>query len=81
MKAAFPGSHMGYNQGGEPTEIPSMTWQEVKDYHTAYYHPSNSLTTVYGAIDDPAAFLVLLDEAFSPTRRRRLISPRPITPL
>lgn len=66
MKAAFPGSHMGYNQGGEPTEIPSMTWQEVKDYHTAYYHPSNSLTTVYGAIDDPAAFLVLLDEAFSP---------------
>ena len=66
MKAAFPGSHMGYNQGGEPTEIPSMTWQEVKDYHTAYYHPSNSLTTVYGAIEDPAAFLALLDEAFSP---------------
>lgn len=66
MKAAFPGSHMGYNQGGEPTEIPSMTWQEVKDYHIAYYHPSNSLTTVYGAIDDPAAFLALLDEAFSP---------------
>ncbi|MFR3410867.1 MAG: hypothetical protein ACLTXW_15770 [Christensenellales bacterium] len=43
-----------------------MTWQEVKDYHTAYYHPSNSLTTVYGAIEDPAAFLALLDEAFSP---------------
>ena len=66
MKAAFPGSHMGFNQGGEPTEIPSMTWQEVKDYHTAYYHPSNSLTTIYGAIEDPEAFLKLLDEVFSP---------------
>ena len=65
MKAAFPGSHMGYNQGGEPSDIPSMTWQEVKDYHTAYYHPSNSLTTIYGAIENPSAFLALLDGVFS----------------
>lgn len=65
MKAAFPGSHMGYNQGGEPSEIPTMTWEEVNAYHTAYYHPSNSLTTIYGAIEDPAAFLALLDAAFS----------------
>lgn len=65
MKAAFPNSHMGYNQGGEPSEIPNMTWQEVKDYHTTYYHPSNSLTTIYGHVEDPAAFLALMDSFFS----------------
>lgn len=65
MKAAFPGSHMGYNQGGEPSDIPSMTWQDIKDYHTAYYHPSNSLSIIYGAIENPAAFLELLDGVFS----------------
>lgn len=65
MRTAFPHSHMGYNQGGEPSEIPSMTWQEVKDYHAAYYHPSNSLTTIYGNVEDPVAFLELLDNFFS----------------
>ncbi len=65
MKAAFPGSHIGYNQGGEPSEIPSMTWEEVKEYHETYYHPSNSLTIIYGDIEDPASFLSLLDTVFS----------------
>lgn len=66
MKTAFPGSRMGNVFGGDPAEIPNMTWQDLKDYHNKYYHPSNSLTTIYGDIADPAAFLQLLDGVFSP---------------
>lgn len=77
MRVAFPHANMGYNQGGEPSEIPSMTWQEVKDYHTAYYHPSNSLTTIYGKVEDPAAFLALMDTFFSTYEKKEFVFDTP----
>lgn len=61
----FPGSPLGYCFGGKPSDIPDLTWQELLDYHTKYYHPSNSMATVYGDIENPAAFLELLDGYYS----------------
>lgn len=60
-----PGSVLGNEFGGDPAFIPDLTWQALKDYHDTYYHPSNSLSFVYGRIDDPDAFLSLLDGVFS----------------
>ena len=68
-RAAFPGSTIGNNQGGENDAIPDMTWQMLKDYHNTYYVPSNSVTYLYGNIEDYSAFLALLDEAFAPYDR------------
>ncbi len=61
----FPNSYAANDSGGNPDVIPSMTWEEIKAYHDKYYHPSNSLTILYGKFDDWAKFLDLLDSYFS----------------
>ena len=64
-KLMFPGSNAANSSGGVPSEIPNMTWDDVKNFHSAYYHPSNSLTCLYGSYDNYARFLELLDGYFS----------------
>ncbi len=63
--ATFPGSALSYSYGGLPEIIPDMTWEDVKAFHDKYYHPSNCLAFLYGKIENPEAFLKLLDETFS----------------
>ena len=63
--ATFPGSALSYSFGGLTEHIPDMTWEDVKDYHDRYYHPSNSFTILYGRLDHTEDFLQLLDEAFA----------------
>lgn len=65
QKTLFPGSSISNNHGGNPEKIPEMTWQDLKDYHQAYYHPSNSLACLYGSFDHYTAFLELLDGYYS----------------
>ena len=65
-RVTFPGASLSYNFGGVPDVIPEMTWEDVKNYHDKYYHPSNCLALLYGSFDDYTAFLKLLDEAFTP---------------
>lgn len=65
VRTLLPGSVLGNECGGEPEFIPELTWQALKDYHDTYYHPSNSLTILYGKIENPDAFLGLLDSVFS----------------
>lgn len=70
LRAAFPGSTIGNESGGDPVYIPDMTWQALKDYHETYYHPSNCIAYLYGDFEDYSAFLKLLDEAFAPYEKR-----------
>lgn len=61
----FPGSSLSYSYAGLPEAIPEMTWEDVKNFHDLYYHPSNSFSILYGQLNDPGAFLKLLDNEFS----------------
>lgn len=65
MKTLFPGSRAGNSFGGDPREIPNMTWEDLKNYHEDYYHPSNSLTCLYGKLEKVPEFMTLLDGYFS----------------
>ncbi len=47
-KALFPTSTYGYNSGGDPSEIPNLSWQALKDFHSRFYHPSNARFFTYG---------------------------------
>ncbi len=47
-KRLFPDVTYGVNSGGEPTDIPSLTYQQLKDFHATYYHPSRCLFFFYG---------------------------------
>lgn len=70
-ESLYPGSIRANNSGGNPDHIQEITWDEIKAYHTAYYHPSNSLTILYGDID-PVRFLEMLDGYFSAFDRKEI---------
>ncbi|MBA3602055.1 MAG: insulinase family protein [Parachlamydiaceae bacterium] len=46
--ALFPDLTYGHNSGGDPKDIPTLTYQELKDFHSKYYHPSRCLFFFYG---------------------------------
>jgi Zn-dependent M16 (insulinase) family peptidase len=46
--ALFPTTCYGFNSGGEPLEIPQLSWQQLRDFHRSFYHPSNSWIFTYG---------------------------------
>ena len=60
----LPGSYVANDSGGNPDVIPDMTWDDIKDFHKKYYHPSNSLSIIYGKVDIWEDFLGLLDSYF-----------------
>lgn len=49
-EALYPTNTYHYNSGGEPTDIPNLSYQQLVDFHKAHYHPSNSVFMTYGDI-------------------------------
>lgn len=72
-RITFPGAALTYNYGGNPDNIPAMTFQDLRDYHAKFYHPSNCIAYLYGQFEDYSAFLKLLDDAFSPYEKAEFI--------
>jgi presequence protease len=56
----FPDTTYGFDSGGDPNQIPDLTYEQFKRFHETYYHPSNALIYFYGD-DDPAERLRILD--------------------
>ncbi len=46
----YPTSTYHYNSGGEPQDIPDLTYQQLKDFHQTHYHPSNAVFMTFGDI-------------------------------
>ncbi|RZC45631.1 hypothetical protein C5167_038585 [Papaver somniferum] len=62
MKGAmFPDTTYGVDSGGDPQVIPKLTYEEFKDFHRKFYHPSNARIWFYGD-DDPTERLRILSE-------------------
>ncbi len=51
MTSLFPDTTYGYESGGDPEAIPSLTQEMFLDFHRRYYHPSNSYIYLYGNMD------------------------------
>ena len=60
-KALTPDNVYGRNSGGEPERIPELSYEQFRDFHRRYYHPSNSRIVLYGDFD-VAAKLAHLEE-------------------
>ncbi|MBU8848252.1 MAG: insulinase family protein [Desulfobacterales bacterium] len=48
LTALYPDTTYRNNSGGEPSDIPTLTWENLKDFHAGYYHPSNAYFYTYG---------------------------------
>lgn len=55
----FPDTPYSKESGGDPEEIPNLTYEQFIDFHRDYYHPSNSFIFLYGDgdLDSQLAFL------------------------
>lgn len=49
-KYLYPASTYHYNSGGEPEDIPDLTYRQLKDFHKTHYHPSNAVFMTFGDI-------------------------------
>src|SRR5215216_4124693 len=59
-KSLFPDTTYGVDSGGDPRNIPDLTYAGLKSFHARHYHPSNARLFFYGD-DDPTERLRLLD--------------------
>ncbi len=61
QQSLFPDTVYGVESGGDPRHIPDLTYEQFKQFHETYYHPSNAKIWFYGD-DDPEARLKLIDD-------------------
>ncbi len=61
--ALYPHTTYGVESGGDPENIPDLTYEQFLDFHRTYYHPSNSYIYLYGDMD-MAEKLAFLDENY-----------------
>lgn len=61
QRRTFPDVTYGVDSGGDPARIPNLTYEQFKEFHRRYYHPSNTRFFFYGD-DDPQRRLEILDE-------------------
>lgn len=63
LSALYPDTIYGKESGGDPYEIPSLTYEAFLDFHRKLYHPSNSYIFIYGD-GDIAHFLEHIDSNY-----------------
>ena len=51
QQSLFPDTTYGTESGGDPDNIPELTYNQFLDFHKKYYHPSNSYIYLYGDFD------------------------------
>ena len=52
-KYLYPTSTYHYNSGGDPVDIPNLTYDQFIQFYKTHYHPSNAIFLTFG--DIPAA--------------------------
>ncbi|MBT2291717.1 insulinase family protein [Paenibacillus albidus] len=50
-KSLYPDTIYRHSSGGDPQEIPALTYEQFLAAHSNYYHPSNSYFYLYGDVN------------------------------
>lgn len=51
VNSLFPDTSYAFESGGNPEVIPELTYEQFLEFHSKYYHPSNSYIYLYGDMD------------------------------
>lgn len=51
LKRMYKDSGYGVNSGGDPKDIPNLTYEAYKKFYHKHYHPENALLVLYGKMD------------------------------
>jgi Zn-dependent M16 (insulinase) family peptidase len=66
----FQKSQYRFNSGGEPSDIPDLTYAKLNEFHQTYYHPSNSTFFTYGDLDFTEHLRFVQTEVLGPNFKR-----------
>src|SRR5438132_5977946 len=69
-KSLFKGVPYEYESGGDPPDIPNLTWHQLKQFHARHYHPTNAYFYTYG--DRPLEATLELVELYALSRFDRI---------
>lgn len=51
LSSLYPDTSYAFESGGNPEDIPGLTYEEFLAFHQKYYHPCNSYVYLYGDMD------------------------------
>ncbi len=78
MKHLTPDLPYAVNSGGDPKYIPDLTYEELKKFHAAFYHPSRCIFFFYGNLPLSQHLDFLLEKALQDVKKH---PPLPLLPL
>ncbi|MFC0906314.1 insulinase family protein [Clostridium sp. MT-14] len=74
LESLYPDTQYGVESGGDPEVITQLTQQQFLDFHSKYYHPSNSYIYLYGDMDIEEKLKFLDSEYLNYFNRREVNS-------
>lgn len=78
--ALYPNTPYGYNSGGDPSEIPNLTYDELVQFHKNNYHPSRCLFFFYGNLPLKKHLEVIAEKALKGVKKLEPLPPIPLQP-
>jgi Zn-dependent M16 (insulinase) family peptidase len=79
-ESLFPNVTYGANSGGDPKEIPQLTYEELKQFYQVYYHPSRCLFFFYGNMPLEPHLDFIAERTLNHTRKLPPLPPIPFQP-
>ncbi len=76
-RALFPNTPYGFESGGDPRAIPTLTYEEFLDNHSRHYDLSNSYIILYGDMDIERE-LAFVDKRLCAATKRNAGKPNPL---
>lgn len=78
MKHLTPDLPYSVNSGGNPKEIPNLTYEELKQFHETFYHPSRCIFFFYGNLPLAKHLDFLLNQTLHDVKKIAPLSPLPL---
>ncbi|MEA2108323.1 MAG: insulinase family protein [Pseudomonadota bacterium] len=72
MGEFFPDTTYYYESGGEPEHITDLTYEQFRDFHQSYYHPSNAFIFLYGNLPTEKSLAFLQDNYLAAFNHREV---------
>ncbi len=76
----FPHVTYGHNSGGDPKEIPQLTYEELKQFYHTFYHPSRCLFFFYGNMPLEQHLNFIAEHTLNHTHQLPPLPPIPLQP-
>ena len=69
-----------YNSGGDPKEIPNLSYEELVEFHRTFYHPSRCLFFFYGQLPLAKHLSFIEERVLLGTAKLAPLPPLPLQP-